>query len=472
MKPLKIILIVLGSIAALAGGAILVGALVLGWAFGTQRDADGYFTTPTERFSSDARAITSEDADVLIDQDAADWLPSDLAEIRLRAEGVSGPVFIGIGPEDEVQAYLAGVSRSVVRDVSYGRRFDIEYGDIPGDAVPPPPGTQDFWVAQASGDGVQTLDWSLENGRWTVVLMNADGSPGVAAELSAGGRSSLLPAAIFILLVLGLFFIAGGAGLILLGALGVRGSASGATATGGAPEGALAIEGAEPVRIVGHLDPSLSRWLWLVKWFLAIPHYVVLFFLWIAFSVLTFFAGVAILFTGRYPRGIFDFNVGVLRWTWRVGFYSTSAIGTDEYPPFSLGPEPDYPATLEVDYPEHLSRGLVLVKWWLLAIPHYIILAILTSSPSWAIDNNDRWQASGPSLLTIAVLIAGLALLVRGRYPQGLFNLLMGVNRWIFRVVVYAALMTDDYPPFRLDQGSEEPRPAGPPSGGAAPATT
>ena len=84
-----------------------------------------------------------------------------------------------------------------------------------------------------------------------------------------------------------------------------------------------------PLSLRGELDPDLSRWLWLVKLFLIIPHLILLAFLWVAAIVVAVIALFAILFTGRYPRGLFDFNVGVLRWTWRVGFYSLSALGTD-----------------------------------------------------------------------------------------------------------------------------------------------
>lgn len=212
-----------------------------------------------------------------------------------------------------------------------------------------------------------------------------------------------------------------------------------------------------PARVEGELDPGLSRWLWLFKWLLVIPHYVVLTFLWIAFGILSVVAFFAILFTGRYPRGIFDFNVGVLRWTWRVGFYAFAANGTDRYPPFALG-ETDYPATFEVDYPQRLSRELVLVKWWLLAIPQYIVVAVFAGGGTWFAwnDGGDAFRFGG-GLIGVLVLIGVVALLFTGRYPQSIFDLVLGLNRWALRVATYAGLMTDRYPPFRLDMGGHEP---------------
>ena len=218
---------------------------------------------------------------------------------------------------------------------------------------------------------------------------------------------------------------------------------------------------AYPLRIEGELTEPLSRWLWLVKWLLIIPHAIVLFFLWVAFFVVSVIAFFAILFTTRYPRGLFDFNVGVMRWTWRVHFYSYEALGTDRYPPFTLADVPDYPARLQVDYPESLSRGLVLVKWWLLAIPHLIIVGFLAGG--WTVyagtSENAAWVWSG-GLIGLLVFFAGVALLFTGRYPRGLFDLIVGLDRWVYRVGAYVGLMTDKYPPFRLDMGGREAPPA------------
>ncbi len=215
-----------------------------------------------------------------------------------------------------------------------------------------------------------------------------------------------------------------------------------------------------PLRIEGALDQKLSRGLWLVKWLLAIPHFVILAFLWIALLLSSIVALLSILFTRRYPRGLFDFNVGVLRWTWRVGFYSYSALGTDRYPPFTLQDVPDYPARLEVDYPTELSRGLALFKWWLLAIPHYLVVAVFLNG-GWSLwSGNEGWGVgSVGGLITLMVVVAAVILLFTARYPKTIYDFVLGMNRWVFRVAAYCLLMTDHYPPFRLDMGGQEPPP-------------
>jgi hypothetical protein len=158
--------------------------------------------------------------------------------------------------------------------------------------------------------------------------------------------------------------------------------------------------------------------------------------LYLVYPPLTIVAGVAILLTGRYPRPIFDFNVGVLRWSWRVMNYRFPMNSTDKYPPFTLASRPDYPGDLEVDYPEQLIRPKVLVKSWLLALPQILMC----------------WALEFP--LQVLTVIAAATLLRTGTIPRGTFDLLMGIVRWRYRVAVYVSLMRDEYPPFQLDMGS------------------
>jgi hypothetical protein len=220
---------------------------------------------------------------------------------------------------------------------------------------------------------------------------------------------------------------------------------------------------AYPLRLEGKIDPATSRWVWIVKGLLAIPSAFVLGLLLLC-SILTWIAAsFAILLTGRYPRGLFRYNVGVMRWSWRLDFYASGVLATDMYPPFTLD-DTDYPARLDVAYPEHLNRWLVLVKW-LLAVPHLIIVALLVDASvpwSWSLQQQDGWASWGTwGLIPILALVAVVMLAFSGTYPRGLFDLLMGLNRWVYRVWAYMMLMTDEYPPFRLDRGGDELSPGG-----------
>ena len=461
----RIIVLVLGVIAALIALGLLAAGCAAFVADQTQRDSDGFLSTRSATFESDGYALLSERVD--ISEDTPTWFLSEsvVGDVRVRAESASGDVFIGIGPADEVDAYLEGVAYSQVTDVEFDP-FRPEYREVDGGAPAGPPGSETFWDATASGPGRQTLTWELDRGDWSLVVMSADASEGVEADVSVGAEANFLGWLSAVLLIAG-FVLLVAAGLLIF--LAVRPGAPAAAATVPAVAGAggaAAVAAAPlvapdyPVGVRGDLDPGLGRWLWLVKWLLLIPHAIVLVFLWIAFHVLTFIAFFAILFTGRYPRGMFDFNVGVLRWTWRVWFYSYWANGTDRYPPFTLASVPDYPADYDVLYPERLSRGLVLVKW-LLGIPHYIIVGILVGTFGWAWGWtwDDAWESGGgwPGLVGILVLIAIVILLFTGRYPRGIYDLVLGFDRWTYRVAAYGFLMRDEYPPFRLDSGPREP---------------
>jgi hypothetical protein len=475
MKVGRIVMIVIGALVALIGFGMLAGGTTGLIAYATQR-TDGYFQTGEVRLTTATYAITSDRVDLESEPGDGDWLidRGALGSVRLRLDPGrrDTPIFVGIGPTADVATYLDGVSHDVIRDfeLSPDRVF---YRRVPGEATPEPPGDQAFWAAQITTAEPDDLTWEVESGDWTVVLMNADATRGVDLDARLGIKVDWLLPALIGLIIGGLALLAGGTALIIVGSRGLARQPEPLPAASPAPPGwpapapafpaptepAVTSRPAAPYPLVltGRLDAELSRGLWLVKWLLAIPHYVVLVFLWVAFTVVTIIAFFAILFTRRYPRGLFDFNVGVLRWSWRVGYYSYSTLGTDRYPPFSLQPG-DYPAELTVQYPEQLSRGLVLVKWWLLAIPHYLVIALFGGGwwLGWWEPSDVRWTGEWPGLIGLLVLFAAVALLFTGRYPRSIFDLVMGLNRWVYRVVAYATLMTDHYPPFRLDQGGEE----------------
>ena len=222
------------------------------------------------------------------------------------------------------------------------------------------------------------------------------------------------------------------------------------------------LEAGTSVRLTGHPDPNPSRWLWLVKMFLAVPHYIVLVFLWIAFLVVTVVAGCQVLVAGRYPRALFDFNLGVLRWNWRVGFYVYTALGTDRYPPFTLARVAEYPAALDLPSPEQLRRGLTLIRSWLAAGRTCSSLPDRRHAAPVPVDRRrrlDPWIRAGRRLLDLQ-RAGGRRRVVSADHrplPQTLFDLLMGINRWLYRVLTFSTFMATAYPPFRLDQGTSEP---------------
>jgi hypothetical protein len=444
----KLVLLVLGALLTVAGLGVLISGGVLS-AASAQRDRDGYVVGTEVRYTTATYALASEAVD-LGEVSPGDRLTrlSAAGSMRLRArtERPDHALFLGIGAAQDVDAYLASFPHEVVHRV-YHPSSGVEYLREGGTNAPRSPARLTSWAASVSGKGTQTLAWDLRPGRWTLVVMNADAAPMVDVVLQPGLKAGWLIVLARSLAIAGVLALALGLALVVLG--------------GTVPFEALSseFEATYPAKLNARLDEPLSRWLWLVKWFLAIPHAVILFFLWVAFAVLSVAAFFAILVTGRYPASLFATNVGVLRWSWRVGFYAYSALATDRYPPFSLR-DADYPAHVSVARPQQFSRGLALVKWWLLAIPHYLIIAVFSgtapSSGSSGENNDDAVQMRG-GLLPLLVLFAGVALLFTGRYPRGIFDFIVGLHRWIFRVITYIALMHDEYPPFRVDLGGDEP---------------
>ena len=179
-------LLALVSIGFLAGGGVLL------WA-DSERDEHGYISTGTDRFSTDTAALVTEKLD--LDLDGAESLLLDdsvYGNVRIKAESNDGkPVFVGIARTDDVSDYLRGSSHELITDVEYSP-FRVEYDTRSGDRTPGAPADQRFWAATANGDGEQALTWDVEDGDWSVVVMNADGSAGVDTGISAGASLGFL----------------------------------------------------------------------------------------------------------------------------------------------------------------------------------------------------------------------------------------------------------------------------------------
>ncbi len=217
MSAGRVILIVLGSIGVLFGLALLAGGGFLLWADRTQRD-DGYLTTPTERFATPTYALTRTRLDV--DTEGAGWVLNDswFGKVRIRGESpAEKTLFIGIGPQAEVAKYLGTVAHADVQDIDFDP-FRAKYLPVTGGAPEAPPTDQRFWAASASGVGTQTLTWKVRDGDWSVVLMNADGSRGVAADVDLGAKLSFLLWVAIGVLLGGVLVVGGSTALIVLSA--------------------------------------------------------------------------------------------------------------------------------------------------------------------------------------------------------------------------------------------------------------
>ncbi|RJT85263.1 hypothetical protein D6T64_20350 [Cryobacterium melibiosiphilum] len=219
------IALVIGSLLALTGLALMLAGGAALWAMGQTRGT-GFFQTPTVSVAAESYALVSPPMDVETDLSDTTVLPFDLGTLRLVAESANSgtPIFVGVGPQADVDRYLANVHHTVLTTASVGP-VGSQYRDVPGSVAPALPGDQGFWTLSASGTGEQQIVWDLQtltaaySNTWTIVVMNADASANVAAQLTGGARSDLIAPIGWALVASGVVVLLIGVVLIVLGAV-------------------------------------------------------------------------------------------------------------------------------------------------------------------------------------------------------------------------------------------------------------
>ena len=210
----RIVSLVIGSVLALISLGLLVTGGILLWADQSQRSG-GYLTVPSRPMSAAGYAVTS---DVFtLEPGSANWVNTSLlgsVRVRVTSADAARPVFVGIGPAGAVQSYLAGSQYSTVTGYTGGT--GVSYRVHSGNVSPPSPLSQHIWSAQVSGTGQQTLTWHARGGQWIVVVMNANGTPGVSVTADAGATIPALTGIATGFLVAGAVVLAGAVVMIVI----------------------------------------------------------------------------------------------------------------------------------------------------------------------------------------------------------------------------------------------------------------
>lgn len=199
---------VLGSLGVLAALAFLAAGIALTWGLETRRDGSGYFTTNRHHYQTSSYALATQSLDV-----NGAWALADRLRITATSTDAAKPLFVGLARTNDVDAYLADVEHDELRDIEFDP-FSIDYRRLGTGAPTAPPATRSIWRARTTGTGTQTISWPVEKGRWSVVVMNADGSPRVSVDAQLAARVSFVWWIVIGLFVLGGLSLLGGGALV------------------------------------------------------------------------------------------------------------------------------------------------------------------------------------------------------------------------------------------------------------------